>query len=217
VVGASLNDQKDDNILLGLNNGCTVLAHNNISSWYYGTINPQDSIILYRDCNEKHQPPIAKWYPNGKKDIGYNAKLPLAQGVAPALMDAQKPDLQSVFNGNFEYMNYGWEGSHVNPLHKSVNLGANKSLKHHAMVFPSKFQSLQWEVKGNSENNLNISFFDAKGILIQKIGQRSIKSKDQFQKMSVAIPQNLIGKVGSFSIQNTAKNPSIIIDNILLK
>jgi hypothetical protein len=216
VVGASLNDQKDDNILLGLNNGCTVLAHNNIGSWYYGTINPQDPIILYRDCNEKHQPPIAKWYPNGKNGIGYNAKLPLAQGIAPALMDAQKPDLQSVFNGDFEYMDYGWEGSHVNPLNKYVNLGTNKSLKHQAMYFPAMFKSLQWEAKSTSETVMYISFFDSKGVLIQTITPRTVVSKDQFQKMSVAIPQNLIGKVGSFSIQNTAKVPPIIIDNVSL-
>jgi hypothetical protein len=216
VVGASLNDQKEDNLLSGLSNGCTFLAHNNIGSWYYGTINPQEPIILYRDCNEKHQPPIAKWYPKGKIGIGYDAKLPPAQGVAPALMDAQKPDLQSVFNGDFEYMDYGWEGSHVNALHKYIKLGANSSIKHQAMVFPSKFQSLQWEVKGHRENNLNISFFDAKGVLIQKIAQRTVNSKDQFQKMSVAIPKNLIGKVGSFSIQNTPKEPEIIIDNVSL-
>jgi hypothetical protein len=216
VVGASLNDQKDDNMLLGLNNGCTVLAHNNIGSWYYGTINPQDPILIYRDCNEKHQPPIAKWYPKGKIGIGYNAKLPPAQGVASALMDAQKPDLQSVFNGDFEYMDYGWEGNQVNALHKYVKLGANKAIKHHAMVFPSTFQSLQWEVKSHAENNLNISFFDAKGVLIQTIVQKTINDKDHFQKMSVAIPKSLIGKVGSFSIQNTPKVAEIIIDNVSL-
>jgi hypothetical protein len=216
VVGASLNDQKEDNMLLGLNNGCTMLAHNNIGSWYYGTINPQDPIIIYRDCNEKHQPPIAKWYPNGKTGIGYHAKLPPAQGVAPALMDAQKPDLQSVFNGNFEYMNYGWEESHVNPLHKYVNLSANKSVKHHPMCFPEAFKSLQLETKSTHASHLDISFFDAKGVLIQTIAQTTVASEKTFQKLNVPIPQNLIGKAGSFSIQNAAKNSGVIIDNISL-
>ncbi len=216
VVGASLNDQKDDNILLGLSNGCTVLAHNNIGSWYYGTINPQDPILLYRDCNEKHQPPIAKWYPKGKTGLGYDAQLPPAQGVSPALIDAQKPDLQSVFNGDFEYMDYGWEKCNVNVLGKYVKLGANEFVKHSAMVFPLKFNSLQWEAKAHRENYLNISFFDVKGILIQTVSQKVVASKDAFQKMSVDIPKNLIGKVGSFSIQNSAKEPTVIIDNVSL-
>jgi hypothetical protein len=217
VVGASLNDQKEDNILFGLNNGCTVLAHNNIGSWYYGTINPQETNILYRDCNEKHQPPIAKWYPNGKTTIGYNAQLPPAQGVAPTLLDAQKPDLQSVFNGDFEYMDYGWQNSNVNPLNKYVSLGSDKSIKHQAMCFPKMFQSLQCEVKSTTAGVLNISFFDAKGALIQTIAQKVIVSKNVFQKIKVAIPKNLIGQVGAFSIQNVGKNHSVMIDNVALQ
>jgi hypothetical protein len=217
VVGASLNDQKEDPILSGFSNGCTVLAHNNIGSWYYGTINPQDQNILYRDCNPKHQPPIAKWYPKGKTGIGYNATLSPAQGVAPTLLDAQKPDLQSVFNGNFEYMDYGWQNSNVNPLNKYVNLGADKSLKHHAMCFPPMFKSLQWEVKPSKIINLDISFFDAKGVLIQTIAQKTPVSKRPFEPMSVAIPKKLIGQVGSFIIKNMDKNHSVIIDNVSLQ
>jgi hypothetical protein len=215
VSGASLNDQKDDEILLGLKNGCTLLAHTNIVPWFFGTINPQDTTLFFRDCNEKHQPPIEKWYPKGKTNIGYNALLLPAQGVHPALLDAQKPDLQSVFNGDFEYMNYGWEGMMVK-LHKYVHLWTNQSLKHDKMCFPTTFQVLQWEAKTTKSAKLNISFFDVKGVLIQPIVQQTVTSKDRFQKMSVAIPKNLMGKVGSFSIQNSAKMSIVTIDNVSL-
>jgi hypothetical protein len=216
VVGASLNDQKQDSILMGLNNGCSYLAHTNVPGWYFGTINPQESLILYRNCNEKHQPPMEKWYPQGRTTLGYNAVLPPAQGVSPALLDAQKPDLQPVFNGDFKYAHYGWKASHLKNNHAQIH--AKESIQHELMYFPAAFQSLQWSVKSTQAVSLNITFFDAKGVLIQSIVQKTVASKTAFQDMKGAIPSKLIGKVGSFSIQNmeTDKNNIAIIDKVFL-
>jgi hypothetical protein len=169
---------------------------------------------MYRDCNEKHQPPIAKWYPKGKMGIGYDAKLPPAQGVAPALLDAQKPDLQSVFNGDFEYMNYGWERTNVSASQKNVHLKPNAILKHHIMVFPNRYHNLQWHVKATAPL-LQVSFFDAKGNLLLTVKPTTMLTKEMISRMSVQLPKNLIGNVGSFSIQNFEKH-EIITDNFVL-
>jgi hypothetical protein len=112
-------------------------------------------------------------------------------------------------------MNYGWEGMMVK-LHEYVHLWANQSIKHDKMCFPAIFQLLQWEAKSTKSAKLNIYFFDVKGVLIQTIVQKTVASKDRFQKMSVSIPKNLMGKVGSFSIQNSEKRSIVTIDNVSL-
>jgi hypothetical protein len=210
VIGASVNEQKEEKFF---KNGCTVLAHTNVPSWYFGTINPQDPLILYRQCNEKHQPPT-EWYPQGKTKVGYNAILSQAQGVAPSALDAGKSPLETIFNGDFEYSSYGWQEAHTKVIHQYATLEATQFVKHHPLFFPAVFKTLQCDVKTIQAVELTIRFFDVQNVVIQTVTKKIASSKTGFQTIDVPIPNNLLGKVGTFSIQNSGK--TVLLDKFRL-